>query len=67
MARIALDIGSRPPTNPQKSTNGVKEGETLATKNAIESNIDKSDSTRQITATILSIRKLPKISSFYAY
>jgi len=67
MARMALDIGSRPPTNPHKSTNGLKESETLATKNAIESNIDKTDSTRQITATILSTRKLPKISSFYAY
>jgi len=64
---MALDIGSRPPTNPHKSTNCVKEGDTLTAKNAIESNIDKSDSARQITATILSFRKLLKISSFYAY
>ena len=67
IARMALEIGSRPPTNPHKSTNDVKEGETLATKNVIENNIDKSDSARQITAIILSFRKLPKISSFYAY
>jgi len=64
---MALDIGSRPPTNPHKSTNGVKEGEILGTKNATESSIDKSDSARQITATTLSIRKLTKISSFYAH
>ena len=67
MARMALNIGSRLPTNPHKSTNSVKESETLATRNATENNIDKSDSTRQVTATILSVRKLPKISSFYVY
>ena len=67
MARTALDIGSRPPTHPHKSTNIAKEVETLATRNVIESNIDKSDNVRQITARVLSVRKLPKISSFYVY
>ena len=41
-ARVALDIGSRLPTNPHKSTNSVKESETLATRNAIDRRLTKS-------------------------
>lgn len=61
MARMALDIGSSHPTNPHKSTNCVKESETLAAKNVMDSSIDRSESPRQTTATILSFRNLSKL------